>query len=82
VGWQDAVAIAVVFGAIFYLSSLAWGGLIGKRQSSCGTSCGKCSSGDATIVSGRPEQVVSIGLGRVGASGQAAPQQPQTSKNP
>ena len=27
-GWQDAVAIGVVIGAVFYLSSLGWKGLI------------------------------------------------------
>ncbi|MDR3618855.1 MAG: hypothetical protein P4L85_05845 [Paludisphaera borealis] len=66
-GWQDAVAIGVVFGALFYLSSLGWKGLTGGRSSGCGSSCGKCSSGDETTGAARTEQVVSIGLGRVGA---------------
>ncbi len=58
-GWQDAVAIGVVLGAVFYLSSLGWKGLIGGKSGGCGSSCGKCSKGDA----GQPEQLVSIGLG-------------------
>jgi hypothetical protein len=65
-GWQDAVAIAVVFGAAFYLCSLAWKGMIGGKGGggSCGTSCGKCSSNaGASLASGAaaPGMVVSIG---------------------
>jgi hypothetical protein len=66
-GWQDAGAIAVVLGAAFYLSSLAWKGLIGGRGGSggCGTSCGKCSPGGAEPssrgVEGGPASLVSIG---------------------
>ncbi|APW59368.1 hypothetical protein [Paludisphaera borealis] len=71
-GWQDAVAISVVFGAAVYLSSLGWKGLIGGRSSGCGSSCGKCSSGAEASGAGQPEQVVSIGLGRVGAGRQAS----------
>jgi len=68
-GWQDAVAIAVVFGAVFYLSSLVWKGMIGGKAGggggSCGTSCGKCSpAGGASLEPGTsaPGALLAIGL--------------------
>ena len=65
-GWQDAVALAVVFGAALYLSSLVWKGMIGAKSGggSCGTSCGKCSSGGGGSLEaggGAPESLVTIG---------------------
>lgn len=84
-GWQDLVAIGVVLGAVVYLSSLGWRGLIGGKSGGCGTSCGKCSTGDGKTddVAARPEQLVSIGLPR-GAStaGQAAPNRVERSEIP
>lgn len=74
-GWQDAVAIGVVLGAAFYLSSLGWKGLIGGRSGGCGSSCGKCSSGTEAGGAGQPEQLVSIGLNGIGAGRKTAASQ-------
>jgi hypothetical protein len=64
-GWQDAVAIGVVLGAVFYLSSLGWKGLIGGKGGSCASSCGKCSTGDGKSGGADiPEQLVTIGSSR------------------
>lgn len=73
-GWQDVVAIGVVLGAVFYLSSLGWKGLIGGKSRGCGSSCGKCSTADgkADGFAAGPGQVVSIGLLRGAPPRQAA----------
>ncbi|WP_165065906.1 hypothetical protein [Paludisphaera rhizosphaerae] len=67
-GWQDVVAIGAVLAAAGYLASLVWRGVGGEKSGSCGTACGKCSSG----AQGEPEQIVTIGaapaLGRAEAT--------------
>lgn len=59
-GWQDVVAIAAVLGAVAYLVSLVWKGVVGERKG-CGSSCGKCSA-SAHV------EVVSIGPPRTSRS--------------
>jgi hypothetical protein len=59
-GWQDLIALAIVFAAAGYLLRLAWGAVGRKAEGGCGTSCGKCPAG-ANAAAPRPEQVVSIG---------------------
>lgn len=71
-GWQDVVAIGVVLGAVFYLSSLGWKGLIGGKGGGCGSSCGKCSTADGKADGGSAgPQLVSIGMPRSGPTRQA-----------
>ena len=63
-GWQDFVALGIVFAAIAYLARLAWNAFARKAGSGCGAACGKCSagvearSGSTTSV---PDQLVTIG---------------------
>jgi hypothetical protein len=59
-GWQDFVALGVVFAAMAYLARLAWNALARKGGSGCGAGCGKCSAG-ADTSSVVPDQVLSIG---------------------
>lgn len=59
-GWQDLIALAIVFAAAGYLTRLAWGAVGRKADSGCGIACGKCSAG-AGAATVRPDQVVSIG---------------------
>jgi hypothetical protein len=59
-GWQDLIALAIVFAAAGYLFRLAWRAVGRKAEAGCGTACGKCSGG-ANAAMPRPEQVVSIG---------------------
>lgn len=56
-GWQDVIAIGAVLAAAGYLVSLVWRGVGGQKLGSCGTSCGKCSSGSQA----KPEQIMTIG---------------------
>ena len=63
-GWQDVIAIGIVFGVLLYLVNL----LVGRVRRSgsgrgCGSSCGKCSSSKRQdTLSGSHIQVVEIGL--------------------
>jgi hypothetical protein len=59
-GWQDLVALAIVFAAASYLLRLAWRAVGRKAEAGCGSACGKCPAG-TNAASPRPEQVVSIG---------------------
>jgi hypothetical protein len=59
-GWQDLIALAIVFAAAGYLLRLAWGAVGRKAEAGCGTACGKCATG-ADGARPRPDQVVSIG---------------------
>jgi hypothetical protein len=58
-GWQDLVALGIVFAAAGYLTNMAWQAVFRKRASGCGSACGKCSAAETR--GGAPEQVVSIG---------------------
>ncbi len=60
-GWQDLIALAIVFTAAGYLARLACGALGRKAETGCGTACGKCSAGAKAPLT-RPEHVVSIGM--------------------
>lgn len=48
-GWQDCVALGVVFGALFYLLNLARSALFAGK-SECATGCGKCPSSRAGVI--------------------------------
>ncbi len=59
-GWQDLVALLVVFAAAAYLVRLAWGAIAAKLDGACGTGCARCPAGADASPSG-PEQIVTIG---------------------
>jgi hypothetical protein len=59
-GWQDLIALAVVFAAAAYLARLAWRGVVTKRDRACGSGCARCAANSDASPS-VPEQVVSIG---------------------
>jgi FeoB-associated Cys-rich membrane protein len=63
-GWQDLMALGIVFSAVGYLARLSWNALTRKGKGGCGTGCGNCSTRvEAASGPGRPvpDQVVSIG---------------------
>ncbi len=59
-GWQDLLALGIVLAAAGYLARLAWSAVTRKRESGCGTGCGKCSAGSAGSPSS-VKPVVTIG---------------------
>jgi hypothetical protein len=59
-GWQDFVALGIVFAALAYLARLAGNAFARKGGSGCASGCGKCSAG-ADVSTSVPDQVLSIG---------------------
>jgi hypothetical protein len=61
-GWQDFLALGIVFAAIAYLARLAWGAFARGEKGGCASGCAKCSSRvtEPGLLAAGAEQIVSI----------------------
>jgi hypothetical protein len=63
-GWQDFVALGIVFAALAYLTRLCLGAFARKSAMGCNSGCGKCAGVAAPTGETGPEdqlQIVTIG---------------------